>query len=156
MDILISSNLERLLYYESDGDCDLVQRLMDNLSATGRYEVPAALLARIQKTFLYGFASDEEARASIRRVFDAHSYLMDPHTAVAWHVSQNAEKSAEAKRVVLSTASPYKFCRDVCEALEIEVDGNDFAAMRALEAAQAHAGASPYAAPAALASLEHA
>ena len=156
MDILISSNLERLLYYESDGDCDLVQRLMSDLASTGRYEVPKELLARIQKTFLCGFASDEEARISIRKVFDAHSYLMDPHTAVAWHVSQNIEKSAGTERVVLSTASPYKFCRDVCKALEIEVDGSDFAAMRALEAAQAHAGASPYAAPAALASLEHA
>ena len=156
MDILISSNLERLLYYESDGDCDLVQHLMNDLSATGRYKVPKELLMRIQKTFLCGFASDEEARASIRRVFDMHGYLMDPHTAVAWHVSQGIEKSAGTERVVLSTASPYKFCQDVCEALEIEVHGNDFAAMRALEAAQAHGGALPCTAPAALASLEHA
>ena len=156
MDILISSNLERLLYYESNGDCDLVQRLMSDLSSTGRYEIPSKLLARIQETFLCGFASDEEARASIRKVFNTHGYLMDPHTAVAWHVSQNIEKSAGTQRVVLSTASPYKFCRDVCEALKIEVHGNDFAAMRALEKAQAHTGTSPHTAPAALASLEHA
>ncbi len=157
MDILISSNLERLLYYESEGDCELVARLMADLSTSGRYEVPDALLARIRETFACGFANDDCARASIREVFNEHGYLMDPHTAVAWHVSKDVKKEPGVARVVLATASPYKFCRDVCDALDIEVEGDDFSCMRALEVAQANSPVERHRnAPAALASLEDA
>lgn len=157
MDILISSNLERLLYYESGGDCELVARLMADLAETGRYEVPADLLARIQETFACGCATDNEARDAIRRVFYEQHYLMDPHTAVAWHVSQNTPKTPGVERVVLSTASPYKFCRDVCEALGLEglAEADDFACMHALEKEAARIGLAAFeAAPAALANLE--
>ncbi|MDO4443545.1 MAG: threonine synthase [Slackia sp.] len=150
MDILISSNLERLLYYMSDGDTALVARLMDDLARTGRYTVPAELLERIRAIFACGFADDDESRAAMRECFDSHGYVLDPHTAVAWHVSRSVPKEDAAARVVLSTASPYKFCRDVCAALGIEANGSDFDCMRALEAA------SGTAAPAALAQLESA
>ena len=148
MDILISSNLERLLYYLSDGDTALVSRLMDDLANEGRYEVPAALLERIKEVFACGFADDDETRAAMKECFDAHGYVLDPHTAAAWHVSQTVPKDAGVARVVLATASPYKFCRDVCDALGIEAEGSDFACMRALAQAS---GVEP---PAALAALE--
>lgn len=148
MDILISSNLERLLYYASEGDCDLIARLMGDLSATGRYEVPAETFATISETFACGCATDEQAKDAIRSCFEENGYLMDPHTAVAWHVLQGMPKSDAAARVVLSTASPYKFCRDVCDALGIEATGSDFDCMRALEEK------SGVAAPKALSALE--
>ncbi len=157
MDILVSSNLERLLYYESGGDCELVRFCMDALGAEGRYEVPPALLERIRKSFACGSAHDDQARTAIRTLFEEHNYLADPHTAVAWHVSEQVEHQDGVARVVLATASPYKFCRDVCEALELKVAGDDFACMRALEAAQAKTGAPASApkAPKALAALEN-
>lgn len=150
MDILISSNLERLLYYMSDGDAAYVASLMADLAETGRYEVKPELLARIQEVFACGFASDEEARVAMKECYDENGYVLDPHTAVAWHVSHNTPKAEGVARVVLSTASPYKFCRDVCAALGVAADGSDFDCMRALEAA------SNTAAPAALAALENA
>lgn len=148
MDILISSNLERLLYYMSDGDADLVAGLMKDLAETGRYRVPENLLTRIKETFACGFADDDMARAAMKECFEEHGYVLDPHTAVAWHVSRSIPKEANVVRIVLSTASPFKFCRDVCAALEIDANGSDFDCMRALEAASGtHA-------PAALATLE--
>lgn len=150
MDILISSNLERLLYYASDGDCELVAGLMKNLADGGRYEVPAELLDAIKESFACGYATDEEAKAAIRDCFEQHGYLMDPHTAVAWHVMQNAPETDSAARVVLSTASPYKFCRDVCDALGLDPQGSDFDCMRELEEK------SGTRAPEALAALENA
>lgn len=148
MDILISSNLERLLYYMSDGNVELVAKLMDDLAKTGRYEIPAAMLARIQEVFSCGFADDDEARAAMKECFDETGYVLDPHTAVAWRVSQRTPKADGVARVVLSTASPYKFCRDVCRALGLPGEGSDFDCMRELE------DASKTKAPGALATLE--
>ncbi len=150
MDILISSNLERLLYYASDGDANLVASLMDDLAKTGRYEVPAEVLARIQETFACGWASDEQAESAMKECREATGYVLDPHTACAWHVSKEHAHTPGVPRVVLSTASPYKFCRDVCEALGLEAPTDDFACMRELEAASATK------APAPLAALENA
>lgn len=150
MDILISSNLERLLYYMSDGDADLVAKLMGDLAQTGRYEVPADMLERIQAVFSCGFADDAEATSVMKECFEENGYVLDPHTAVAWRVSQRVPKEDGVARVVLSTASPYKFCRDVCRALDISCDGTDFDCMRELEAK------SGTRAPQALAALEDA
>ncbi|MFR5000328.1 MAG: threonine synthase [Slackia sp.] len=148
MDILISSNLERLLYYMSDGDTALIKRLMDELAETGRYTVPEAMMERIRKVFSCGFADDDAARAAMKACFDETGYVLDPHTAVAWHVSRAIPQDGAAARVVLSTASPYKFCRDVGDALGLDAGGTDFDCMRALEKASGtHA-------PAALAALE--
>ena len=150
MDILISSNLERLLYYASDGAAGFVAGLMDDLAKTGRYQVPDEVLARIQETFACGWASDEQAEAAMKECHDATGYVLDPHTACAWHVSKMHPHTKGVPRVVLSTASPYKFCHDVCEALGLAAPQDDFACMRELESA------SETKAPAALAALENA
>ena len=86
MDILISSNLERMLYFLSDGDCELVAGLMEQLARTGRYEVPADLLAKIQSVFGCGWASEDEVRTAIKSCWDANGYVIDPHTACGYHV----------------------------------------------------------------------
>lgn len=148
MDILISSNLERLLYYMSGNDTAYVAQLMKSLAETGRYEVAPDMLERIKETFACGWATDVEAAAAIKACRDKTGYVMDPHTAVAWCVSENTPKEPGVARVVLSTASPYKFCHDVCEALGLPAEENDFACMRTLVAA------SGVTAPAALAALE--
>lgn len=148
MDILISSNLERLLYYASGRDAEMVAGLMDDLAKTGRYQVPSDLLARIQETFACGWASDDQAKAAMRECRDATGYVLDPHTACAWHVSEGYARTQGVPRVMLSTASPYKFCHDVCDALGLDASGDDFACMRELESASATN------APAALAALE--
>lgn len=95
MDILISSNLERLLYYMSDGNASYVASLMNDLAETGRYKVSAEMLERIQEVFDCGFATDDEAREVMKSCFDEHGYVLDPHTAVAWHVSR---KYAQRRR----------------------------------------------------------
>ena len=151
MDILISSNLERMLYYLSDGDCELVASLMQSLSETGRYEVPKDLLARIQKVFACSWASEEEVAAAIRACWENHGYLMDPHTACGYHaLEQVAPALGSRARVLLSTASPYKFPRAVAEAIGLDVPADDFACMDALAAAT---GTTP---PAQLAALQEA
>ena len=136
MDILISSNLERMLYFLSDGDCELVAGLMEQLAQTGRYEVPADLLAKIQSVFGCGWASEDEVRAAIKNCWDANGYVIDPHTACGYHVFEKVAPAEGAKaRVLLSTASPYKFPRACCDALGLDVPEDDFEAMRVLEQA---------------------
>ena len=136
MDILISSNLERMLYFLSEGDCELVAKLMDELATTGRYEVPAELLAKIQEVFGCGWASEDEVRAAIKSCWDANGYVIDPHTACGYHVFEQVPVAEGAKaRVLLSTASPYKFPRACCDALGLDVPEDDFAAMKVLEEA---------------------
>ena len=136
MDILISSNLERMLYFLSDGDCELVAGLMEQLAQTGRYEVPAELLAKIQSVFGCGWASEDEVRAAIKSCWDANGYVIDPHTACGYHVFEKVAPAEGAKaRVLLSTASPYKFPRACCNALGLNVPEDDFEAMRVLEQA---------------------
>ena len=124
MDILVSSNLERLLYYLSDGDCELVASLMADLSEKGSYKVPEALLRRLQESFSCGMATDDETRAAIARTWEDEGVLIDPHTAVAKHVTDAIEHDG-TPRVVLSTASPYKFPADVLAALGRDTSGMD-------------------------------
>lgn len=129
MDILISSNLERLLYHVS-GSSEKVAGWMQGLARTGYYTVDANTLAKIQENFAAGFAGDEEGCEEIRARFEADHYLCDTHTAVAFRVAENCRSAAPM--VVLSTASPFKFPRDVLSALGEEVPESDFAAMAAL------------------------
>ncbi len=134
MDILVSSNLERMLYYFCGGDCKLVASLMADLAEKGSYTVPADVLTRIQEVFSCGRADDDETRAEIRRTWEELGVLIDPHTAVAKAVLDR-EPASGCARVVLSTASPYKFSADVLAALGEVTDGmNGFACMDALEA----------------------
>ena len=135
MDILISSNLERMLYYLADGDCELVAGLMTQL-AQGSYNVPAELLAKIQAVFGCGWANEDQVAAAIKDCWDRNGYLIDPHTACGYHVLGQVPAASDAKaRVVLSTASPYKFPRAVAGSLGLFCPPDDFACMKVLEKA---------------------
>ncbi|MDN0063799.1 threonine synthase [Collinsella ihumii] len=149
MDILISSNLERMLYYAADGDCELVANLMAGLADGGSYTVPAEVLARIQDVFGCGWADEDQVAAAIRDCWDANAYVIDPHTACGYHVLEELPASpGTAARVLLSTASPYKFPRAVAGALGLFCPPSDFACMDVLAKAT---GTTP---PAQLATLQ--
>ena len=129
MDILVSSNLERLLYYLSGGDCELVASYMRDLAEKGRYTVSPAILERLQQTFACGFADDDATRATIRATWQEEGKLIDTHTAVAKNVLDAFPRQGRA-RVCLSTASPFKFSADVLDALGHGMPGADgFACM---------------------------
>ena len=130
MDILISSNLERLLYHVS-GSSEKVAGWMQELSATGKYTVDAETLAKIQQSFAAGYADDADGAAEIKARFDGDHYLCDTHTAVAFRVAET--RRTDAPMVVLSTASPFS-SRARPDALGVEAPASDFAAMAALTA----------------------
>ncbi len=119
MDILISSNLERLLYDLTDCDDKAVSEMMESLKADGHYTVPAAVLEKLQARFVGGYSDDEGVAATIRDTFEKHNYLLDTHTAVAVRVyEQYREKTGdETPTVIASTANPYKFSASVLSAL---------------------------------------
>ena len=132
MDILVSSNLERLLFYASDGDCALVSGLMQQLKENGVYSLSGMPLQKIRQVFSAGSCSEEDTRKTIRRIWKDSGWLCDPHTAVAFHVLEQYQLSGEYtgnKCVVLSTASPFKFPAAVLSALgETNCEGlSDFA-----------------------------
>ena len=131
MDILISSNLERLLCHVS-GSSEKVAGWMQELNTTGKYTVDAETLEKIRETFAAGYADDAEGAAEIKARFEEDHYLCDTHTAVAFRVAETVR--TEAPMVVLSTASPFKFPRDVLAALGQQAPVSDFAAMAALTA----------------------
>lgn len=118
MDILVSSNLERLLYCLS-GDGAAVADLMTRLGGEGRYAVSHELLEQIQAEFVGGWCRDAEAKAEIGRLWRTHGYLVDTHTAVACRVLRDvrAREGVVRPTVVVSTASPFKFGSAVLEAL---------------------------------------
>lgn len=133
MDILVSSNLERLLYYLSDGDCERVRSHMSDLAERGVYSIDADMHARLRETFGCGFATDEETKGTIRSSWEGGHVLLDPHTAVAKTVLDRTPHEGR-QRVCLSTASPYKFSADVLAALGGKTAGLDgFACMDGLE-----------------------
>ena len=134
MDILVSSNLERLLYLMS-GDTALVASLMKQLDTVGEYTVPAALLSQIQDQFWAGFCNDAAGAETIQRVFLDTGYLCDPHTATGWAVAESYVRESGDRRpmVVLSTASPYKFPAAVLAALGGDLSGDEFTQMERLE-----------------------
>ncbi len=119
MDILVSSNLERLLYHLSGGDDGETAGYMEDLRTGGEYTVSPAIRACLDRLFAAGSCTDGETKAAIAKVFAEHGYLMDTHTAVAYGVlgKYRAETGDAAPAVVVSTASPYKFCAAVLEAL---------------------------------------
>ena len=131
MDILVSSNLERLLYLLS-GDTALVAGLMKDLNEQGFYRVPESLLAAIQKEFAADFCEDAQAEAVIGRVYRENGYLMDPHTACGWAAAE--KHRGENPMVVLSTASPYKFSTAVLTAIGADVTGSEYDRMDRLQA----------------------
>lgn len=131
MDILVSSNLERLLYLLS-GDTALVAGLMKDLSEQGFYRVPDALLGAIQAEFAAGYCDDAQAEAVIGRVYRERGYLMDPHTACGWAAAETHR--GDAPTVVLSTASPYKFSTAVLTAIGADTSGSEYDRMERMQA----------------------
>lgn len=118
MDILVSSNLERLLFLLSRDEA-LVESLMSHLNNEGFYQIPASLLTQLQRVFWAGCCNDAGTLAAIRTLWQQHHYLCDTHTAVAWNVAQQYKAACPDHNpvVILSTASPYKFPNAVLEAL---------------------------------------
>jgi len=130
MDILISSNLERLLYEYADRDPEQVKEWMQQLSEDKMFSIGVKRSKELKKIFWADYADDEMTAAEIRRVLDRNEYLMDPHTAVASHVLQQyrLQTGDQTAAVIVSTASPYKFAPDVAAALlgEDAVEDLDF------------------------------
>ena len=135
MDILVSSNLERLLYHIT-GSYAQVAAWMADLAEKGSYTVNSTTLETIRADFAAGCASDEEVAQEIKAIYQKVGYLCDPHTAVAFKVAREYQAASQSHNpmVVLSTASPYKFPRDVLTALGAEAPQSDFAAMDGLKA----------------------
>lgn len=130
MDILISSNLERLLYDLSGADDKYIKSLMEDLNKNGKYQVNDEILKKIKEQFGAGYATDEETAKTIKKVWEEEKYLLDPHTAVAYKVM--LEQNLSEPTVVLSTASPYKFCASVANALLNIHDEDEFVLMQKL------------------------
>lgn len=126
MDILISSNLERLLYHEA-GHTDQVKRFMTQLNTTGKYKIDPPLKKKLDKIFYADFATEEETSNMIKEMFTHFKYIVDPHTAVALKVLSNYRRDTRdmTSCIVAGTASPFKFTSAVLKALDENVDGLD-------------------------------
>ena len=122
MDILISSNLERLLYHLSDGDDAKVAGYMAQLAGQGRYTIDEKMQERLKKVFAAGCTDEAQTKETIGRLWQEHHYLIDTHSAVAFHVLEQYRKETgdNTPAVVASTASPFKFCDAVLEAIGVE------------------------------------
>lgn len=126
MDILISSNLERLIYKIAGEDAEATKKMMDALAAKGKYSITDEMKNQM-KDFVGGWASEEKCAAEIRRVYEKTGYVMDTHTSVASAVYHDYKESSEdnTKTVIASTASPYKFATSVMTAIDEEFQGMD-------------------------------
>lgn len=154
MDILISSNLERLLYHMTDGDTNQVGAWMAKLQETGTYAIGDRYLEKLRTVFWADWADDRETAQVIQAVFSQHRYLTDPHTAVAWQVNEKYRQATgdQTPSVIVSTASPFKFNESVLAAIETKdrtAGLNEFTMLTAL------AELTGWPVPAALASLKN-
>lgn len=120
MDILVSSNLERLLYNVTDENAALVANYMKRLNTEGVYQIDNDVLKRVQTEFFGAWVDELETKETIGRIYGDYKYLMDTHTAVAWRALEKYRflTSDDTYSIVLSTASPYKFADSVLDALE--------------------------------------
>ena len=127
MDILISSNLERLIYDMSGCDSELISGYMAGLSADGKYEVNDKIKAELNANFVGGYATDDETKAAINETYTTYNYLADTHTGVAIKVYNDYVKNTgdKTETVIVSTASPYKFSADVLEAVDSKSADHD-------------------------------
>lgn len=129
MDILISSNLERLIYRIAGNDAEKNAALMAALSGQGKYEITAEMKEKLAD-FYGNYATEKETAATIKELYKETGYVIDTHTAVATTVynKYKAQTKDEAKTVIASTASPFKFTRSVMEAIDEKyADMDDFA-----------------------------
>ena len=148
MDILISSNLERMLYHLSGNDPELICSLMNQLKRNGNYTIPSEMLTKLQRQFYGGCCTDEEAADTMKHLFQERHYLCDPHTAVAVHVYEQyiRETADRTPSVIASTASPYKFSKAVLGAIRPDLlSDNEFAMVEKLSEATGTAIPAPLA-----------
>ena len=133
MDILISSNLERLLYHLSGDDGAAVSELMSRLEQDRKYTVSDEIRKGLSG-FAAGFADEEETKQTIAAMYRENGYLIDTHTAVAYKVYEDyrRETGDETPTIIASTASAYKFASSVAEALDMPEESDGFAYVRAL------------------------
>jgi len=135
MDILISSNLERLLYHLSGSNGEEIKALMQQLDTEKRYEVSEAIKAGLQD-FYGGCASVEETNEAVAKLYNEDNYLMDTHTAVAYKVYEDyrAATGDQTPTVIASTASAYKFAESVAKSIGMGEEENGFKYVEALAA----------------------
>jgi len=121
MDILISSNLERMLFELSGRDDRLVREYMSQLAEYGSYRVDSSIRTKLKRLFSAGFCDDQQTKAMIAEMWNEQNYLIDPHTAVAFHVLKEyrEETGDDTATIAVSTASPFKFCGSVLDALGV-------------------------------------
>lgn len=130
MDILVSSNLERLLYYITGQDREKTAGWMKELAEKGSYTVDDETLEKLQSLFGCGSFNDEETKEVIRRVYEKTGYTLDPHSAIAYGLAEEAQGPV----IALATASPYKFPQDVLDALgKAEEEQSVWEALKTLE-----------------------
>lgn len=148
MDILISSNLERLLFYASGQDDSAVAALMDKLRGEGRYQVAADIFANIAADFDAGCCDDALTTETIKTLWEQERYLCDTHTAVAVRVYEDyrVRTGDTTPTVIASTASPFKFCRAVIEAIGGTLERDDVSQLDVLTRLTGLAAPAPLAA----------
>ncbi len=127
MDILISSNLERLLYELCDRSDETIRELMTALSEDGEYTVSADVMQKMKELFVGGCCDDVQTAETIRNIFEKYNYLCDTHTAVAVHVYEDYRRTSgdTTPTVIASTANPYKFSDSVLKALDVDTASMD-------------------------------
>lgn len=127
MDILISSNLERLLYHLSGDNDTLINEWFGKLKTDGRYEISPDVKSKVSELFYAGCCNDSETKETIKDTFEKYSYLLDTHTAVAVKVYEDYRENTgdTTKTVIASTANPYKFSGAVYEAVGGSIDTDD-------------------------------
>lgn len=123
MDILISSNLERLIYKIAGNDGLKCADFMEALKNQGSYEINTNMKEQLND-FVGGYAAEAETADSIKKIYESDQYIIDTHTAVAANVYDNYKKSSDdkTKSLIVSTASPYKFARSVMNAIDKKYD----------------------------------
>lgn len=131
MDILVSSNLERLLFHAADCDTDYVKGLMEDLKSKGEFTVSDKIKERLNAIFYAAYADEDAVSKKIGEIFNKFGYVIDPHTAVGFVVLDEYKKNRENNNicVVLSTASPYKFPAAVLKGLEKSTVADEFSMM---------------------------
>ena len=134
MDIIISSNLERLLFELADRDSEKVAKMMSDLKTNGQYKILDSEKTILDNEFYADFTDEEDCKQTILDIFEEYGYLLDTHTAVAMKVKQSYVESSKDKSptVVLSTASPYKFTVDVLKAVDGKSPSDPFKASEKL------------------------
>lgn len=133
MDILVSSNVERLLYLLSNYDSKLVSSYMDKLQTEGEYQLSNDLFNKLSETFVSYCFDDKKTKEGIKEIYEENHHLIDTHTSVAYLASKQYKKTNHEKLVIVSTASCYKFAKDVYSSIFNNDSIDEFKALEELE-----------------------